>query len=41
MRAGDFEAWDRWVNEKWADQNFDAWDRYRAWLLLILPESKH
>ncbi len=41
MRAGDFEAWDAWVDEKWPDQNFATWDDYLKWLLGALKEGKH
>ena len=40
MKAGDYEAFDRWVLEKWPDQHFEAWDRYRAWLLDHLKKKR-
>ena len=30
-------ARDAFALETWGDQNFGAWDKYREWLLSVLP----
>lgn len=32
-----YEEWRAWIEQRYEDQIFEAWKRYRYWLLTVLP----